>query len=150
MTGTSEAVKEKLGDWPFFGWDQELESAWRSREGSGGVSRNKIQYSKDIKHPKDPQPHKFMLAMFGKDAYELSDMTVEEWDLRHKAWVDKPRHTAAPAALWETEHNSSGLTVAIRKRADRLPLISPSVTAEARSAKRRRRHSMTSPLLWPS
>jgi hypothetical protein len=144
-------VKEKPGDWPFFGWDQELENAWRSREGSGGVTRNKIQYSKDIEHPKDPTPHKFMLAMFGRVAYELSDMTVEDWDLRQKALGDKPRHTAAPAALWETEHNSSGLTIAIRKRADRLPLgTRASTTAQARSAKCRGRHSMTSPLLWPS
>ena len=124
VTGTSEGLKETPGAWPFFGWDQELESAWRSKDGSAKVSRRTIEWSKEIKHPKDPRPHKFMLAMFGEDAYELSDMTVGDWALHQSAMVDKPRHTAAPAALWETEHKSSGLTVAIRKRADRLPLIS--------------------------
>jgi hypothetical protein len=65
-----------------------------------------------------------MLAMFGEDEYELSDMTVAAWDLRIAAMVNRPKHAMAPVALWSTEHCSSGLIVAIRRRADRLPLLS--------------------------
>ena len=125
-TGASEAAKgkQKPGDWAFWGWDQELESAWRSREWSGHVSRNKVEHSKIIVYPLDPKPHKFMLARFGNVDYVLTDLTVEDWDLRQKALGDKVLHTAASPPLWETEHASSGLQVTIRRRADRQPLVS--------------------------
>jgi hypothetical protein len=58
-----------------------------------------------------------MLAVFGEDAYELSDMTVEDWNLRHKAMVHIPRLKCAPSALWQTEHKSSGFRVLVRRRA---------------------------------
>jgi hypothetical protein len=65
-----------------------------------------------------------MLAMFGKDAYELRDMlTVEDWDLRQNAMVDKPRDPIVHTAFWQTRHKSSGLTVTIRRRSDRQPQI---------------------------
>jgi hypothetical protein len=124
VTGSSAAAKENAVEWAFFGWDQELETAWRSPSQPGGVRRRVCEYSTDIRHPKDPQPHKFMLAMFGEDVYELSDMSVAAWDLRIAAQVNKPKHAVAPAALWETEHRSSGLSVTIRRRTDRQPLIS--------------------------
>ena len=122
VTGTSEAVKE-LGNGQLLGWDQELGSAWRSREGPLGAWIPR-EYSRDIKHPKDPQPHKFMLAMFGKDAYELKHMlTVEDWALRQNAMVDKPRQSGPLGTCWETEHKSSGVRVLIRRRGDRQPAI---------------------------
>jgi hypothetical protein len=114
----SEAGKEQPGDWLSFGWDPIRGIAWRSRDVFGDdFFYDKIEYSKTIKHPKDPQPHKFMLAVFGEDAYELSDMTVEDWNLRHKAMVHIPQLKCAPSALWQTEHKSSGFRVLIRRRA---------------------------------
>jgi hypothetical protein len=65
-----------------------------------------------------------MLAMFGKDAYELRDMlTVEDWDLRQNAMVDKPRDPIVHTAFWQARHKSSGWTVTIRRRTDREPQL---------------------------
>jgi hypothetical protein len=121
---TSEASASGGGEWAYWGWDPELEGAWRSKALSGRDGRKEA--TTNIVEPDSPAPHKFMLAKFvdGK-TYELSDLTVADWKLRCDAKADAKKATkGSNEPLWARDHETSGLQVTIRPRVDRQPLVS--------------------------
>jgi hypothetical protein len=60
-----------------------------------------------------------MLAMFGEDAYELSEMTVEDWDLlgsKVYGMTNKPSGDIGDHIFWHRLHKTSGARVWISRR----------------------------------
>ena len=126
-----EDEKEQPADseWPFWGWEPEAEVAWRAKALHGQGRQAQKQTTKVIEKPPNPKPHMSMLGVFsdGKK-YELSDLTVEKWDMEKQAETQEAAAAAASRKerepFWSALHKSSGLEVCIKARADRQPLMS--------------------------
>ena len=106
-------------DWPFIGWDSELEMAYRAKAQGGRKAAR--QTSKVLVEPPAGEGL-FMQAKFNDGKmYELTDLTVE--DYKSMIAARKEKKDSRCKVLWSSTHAVTGLEVSIRPRPDRQPLL---------------------------
>ena len=116
---------EQPQEWPYWGWDPEHDLGWRAKS-IGGVGRHAMkQTTHNFVAPTKPEPHMFMFAAFPDgQKYELSDLTVEMYELRQQARKEVKTKATATEPFWSAEHKASSLKVTIKLRVDRQVLVS--------------------------
>ena len=113
-------IEEADPEWPYCGYDQELQVAWRSTEQGPKAKR---EVSSIIVEPPDATDDMAMQAVFGTIHYELADLLVRDWRAK-KAVDDEVPLKDKKLQLWRKVHDASGLDMVIRTRNDRQPLVS--------------------------
>lgn len=99
-------------DWPYIGWDSELEMAYRAKAQGGRKAAR--QTSNVLVEPPAGEGF-FMKAKFNDGKiYELTDLTVE--DYRSLVAAKKEKKDSRCQVLWSATHAVTSLEVSIRPR----------------------------------